>query len=110
MPELPSINRVSLTKSLEQRYAETSELAVAPGDGGTRTFNAKDVGKDVSAVDAIDGTPIGQSPRDWAQKDFKIKQPVKVTQFTGDSTSGGLGYATVGLKHNNTKYAPSGRL
>ena len=89
---------------LEQRYTATSELAMAPGDH-SRTFNAKDAGTEpAAATDAINGSDhfVGN---DAVQKNFKIKQPIKVTQFTG----AGLNYAAT-LKVNTTKYAPSGRL
>ena len=97
--------------TLEQRYEATSELVMAPGDH-SRTFNAKDAGTEpAAATDAINGSDhfVGN---DAIQKNFKIKQPIKITQFTGDLTgnSGGLGYAKVGLKHGNVPYAPSGRL
>ena len=90
--------------TLEQRYKATSELAIAPGDH-SRTFNAKDAGTEpAAATDAINGSDhfVGN---DAIQKNFKIKQPPKITQFTG----AGLNYIdTKGI--NTTKYAPSGRL
>jgi hypothetical protein len=62
----------------------------------------------------INGGPASQaSTRDWAQVGFKIKQGLQQTAFTGDiksGNSGGLGYAKIGLSHDNTKYAPGGRL
>jgi hypothetical protein len=94
-------------------YKDTKDLAVAPGDSGLdRKFNAKDIGTERTAVDAIDGSPAGTSTRDWAQKGFKIKAGIMQTKFTGNLTgnAGGLGYAKVGLGHDNTKYAPGGRL
>ena len=63
--------------------------------------SAKDVGTDRAVTDAINGGPASQAAtRDWAQKDFKIKQPVKITQFT----EGGLNYATNTLKLDTTRY------
>jgi hypothetical protein len=102
------VERHSLTdgglKGIYERYKDLADVG-----GGS----AKDVGTGRAATDAINGGPASQAAtRDWAQKDFKIKQGLQQTQFTGDLTgnSGGLGYARVGLSHSNTKYAPSGRL
>jgi len=90
--------------TLEQRYKATSELAMAPGDH-RRTFNAKDAGTEpAAATDAINGSDhfVGN---DAVQKNFKTKQPIKITQFT----DAGLNYIdTKGI--NTTKYASSGRL
>lgn len=100
------IDRHSLTDGgLQGIYERYQDLANVGGG------NAKDVGTDRAVTDAINGGPPTQAGvRDWAQKDFRIKQGVLQTQFTGDSKSGGLGYAVVGLRHDNTKYAPNGRL
>jgi hypothetical protein len=90
--------------TLKQRYETTSDLAMAPGDH-SRTFNAKNVGNEpAAATDAINGSDhfVGN---DVVQKNFKIKQPLKITQFTDK----GLDYAET-LKVTTTKYAPSGRL
>lgn len=102
------VERHSLTdgglKGIYERYQSLANVG-----GGS----AKDVGTDRASTDAINGGPASQAAtRDWAQKDFKIKQGLQQTQFTGDLTgnSGGLGYAKVGLSHSNTKYAPGGRL
>jgi hypothetical protein len=90
-------------------YNASTELAVARGDHG-RNFNAKNAGTEPSAaVDSINGTAPNSSGQyvgnDIIQKNFKIKQPLKVTQFTG----AGLNYIdTQGI--NTTQYAPSGRL
>jgi hypothetical protein len=100
-------NPVKTAMTLLDRYNATSEIAVAPSIAGgvTRNFNAKNVGTEpAGAMDAINGSaPGGQW--DLVQKDFKIKQPLKMTQFT----SAGLQYAET-LKVSTTKYAPSGRL
>jgi hypothetical protein len=101
------VERHSLTNGgLEGIYKEYKNLANVGGG------NAKDVGTDKAATNAINGTPIGVAGNDFAQTNFKIKQGLQQTQFTGDLTgnSGGLGYAKVGLSHSNTKYAPNGRL
>jgi len=95
--------------TLKERYEATSELAMAPGDH-SRDFNAKNAGTEPSAaVDSINGTAPNSGGQyvgnDIVQKNFKIKQPIKVTQFTG----AGLNYAET-LKVNTKKYAPSGRL
>lgn len=85
-------------------YNSKNVIAAAPGDS-SRTFNAKAVGTEpAGAVDSINGS--GQfAGNDVVQKDFKIKQPLKITQFTDK----GLNYADT-IKVNTTKYAPSGRL
>ena len=105
-----AIDRHSLTDGgLKGIYENSTELAVARGDHG-RNFNAKNAGTEPSAaVDSINGTAPNSSGQyvgnDIVQKNFKIKQPTKVTQFT----SAGLNYIdTKGI--NTTKYAPSGRL
>jgi len=90
--------------SLLDRYLQTQEIAMTPGDH-SRTFNAKEVGKEpAAATDAINGSDhfVGN---DVVQKNFKIKQQLGQTQFTGK----GLGYADA-LKVTTTKYAPGGRL
>jgi hypothetical protein len=100
------VERHSLTNGgLEGIYKEYKDLANVGGG------NAKDVGTDKAATNAINGTansPIGITGaviNDIAQKNFKIKQPIKITQFT----DAGLNYIdTKGI--NTTKYAPSGRL
>jgi hypothetical protein len=96
------VERHSLTDGgLEGIYSRYQDLANVGGG------SAKDVGTDRASTDAINGGPASQAAtRDWAQKDFKIKQPVRVTQFT----DGGLNYSTNTLKLDNTKYAPGGRL
>lgn len=110
------IDRHSLTTGggLLGIYNASTQLAVVRGDHD-RNFNAKNAGTEpTAAVDAINGSVQNSSGQyvgnDIVQKNFKIKQPLKVTQFTGNSNSGGLGYAKVGLKHDNKEYAPSGRL
>ena len=104
------VERHSLTYGgLAGLYNASTELAVARGDHG-RNFNAKNAGTEPSAaVDSINGTAPNSSGQyvgnDIVQKNFKIKQPIKVTQFTG----AGLNYIdTKGI--NTTQYAPSGRL
>jgi len=104
-----AIQRHSLTDGgLEGIYKNSAELAVARGLNG-RNFNAKDAGTETSAVDSINGTAPNSGGQyvgnDIVQKNFKIEQPIKVTQFTG----AGLNYADT-LKVNTTQYAPSGRL
>jgi hypothetical protein len=104
-PKAP-IDRHSLTDGgLEGIYNRYQDLANVGGG------SAKDVGLDNTATNAINGTangPIGITGaviNDIAQKNFKIKQPIKITQFT----NAGLNYIdTKGI--NTTKYAPSGRL
>jgi len=104
------IDRHSLTDGgLEGIYNASTELAVARGDHG-RNFNAKNAGTEPSAaVDSINGTAPNSSGQyvgnDIVQKNFKIKQPIKITQFT----DAGLNYIdTKGI--NTTQDAPRGRL
>lgn len=100
------VERTSTKMSLLDRYNQTAILAPAPGDH-SRTFNAKEVGREPQgAVDAINGSPIGASGNDVAQRDFKIRQPTGVTQFT----DAGLNYSSNELRVYPKKYAPSGRL
>jgi hypothetical protein len=97
-------NPVQSVKTLLDRYNATAELAVARGDH-SRNFNAKEVGKEpAAATDAINGSDhfVGN---DVVQKNFKIKQPPLITQFTGK----GLDYANT-LRVSRTPYAASGRL
>lgn len=98
-PKAP-IDRHSLTDGgLEGIYNRYQDLANVGGG------SAKDAGLDNTATNAINGTPIGATGNDFAQTNFKIKQPINITQFT----DAGLNYIdTKGLK--TTKYAPSGRL
>ena len=90
--------------TLLELYNSRAIIAPAVGDHD-RTFNAKEVGiEPAGATDAINASDhfVGN---DAVQKNFKIKQPIKVTQFTG----AGLNYIdSKGI--NTTKYAPSGRL
>ena len=102
--------RHSLTYGgLKGLYEASAELAVARGDHD-RNFNAKNAGTEpLAAVDSINGTAPNSGGQyvgnDIVQKNFKIKQPLKVTQFTG----AGLNYIdTQGI--DTTQYAPSGRL
>lgn len=97
MPELPSIQRTSLTTNLEARYNQATDLANVGGG------SAKDAG--TLATNVIDNTAIGQG-REWAQKQFELKATRGVTSFTEN----GLQYSTNVLKVNTSKYAPSGRL
>jgi hypothetical protein len=100
------VERHSLTDGgLEGIYKRYQDLANVGGG------SAKDAGADNTATNAINGTangPIGITGaiiNDIAQKNFKIKQPIQITQFT----DAGLNYIdTKGI--NTTKYAPSGRL
>ena len=93
------VERHSLTdgglKGIYERYQSLANVG-----GGS----AKDVGTGRAATDAINGGPASQaSTRDWAQKDFKIKQGLQETQFT----TSGLNYATNTLKLDTTRYGPS---
>lgn len=97
MPELPSIQRTSLTTNLETRYNQAKDLANVGGG------SAKDAG--TVATNVIDNTAVGQG-REWAQKQFAVKQGTGATSFTQN----GLQYSTNVLKVNTSKYAPSGRL
>ena len=97
MPELPSIQRTSLSTDLVARYNQAADLANVGGG------SAKDAGN--IATNAIDNTAVGQG-REWAQKQFALKQGTGVTSFTEN----GLQYSTNILKVNTSKYAPSGRL
>jgi hypothetical protein len=54
---------------------------------------------DFAATNAISGAPGGY-PNDWAQPNFRVNQPIKVTQFTNN----GLNYAKQTLKLDNTPY------
>lgn len=96
------VERHSLTDGgLIGIYNEYNNLANVGGG------SAKDVGTDRASSDAINGSPASQAAtRDWAQKDFKIKQGMLQTQFTDN----GLNYATNTLKIDTRPYAPSGRL
>ena len=90
--------------TLLELYKSRAIIAPAVGDHD-RTFNAKEVGREpAAATDAINGSDhfVGN---DVVQKNFKIKQPFKQTQFTDK----GLDYANT-LKVRATQYAPSGRL
>jgi hypothetical protein len=115
MPELPSIPRVSKQENLESLYRKVSTTANVPVDGysggirshlvsrTTSTYawgQSKKAGvPDFISTDAINGAPAG-FPREWAQPNFKVNQPVKVTQFTVN----GLNYAKNTLKHDNSSY------
>lgn len=97
-PKAP-IDRHSLTDGgLEGIYNRYQDLANVGGG------SAKDAGLDKTATDAINGSDhfVGN---DVIQKNFKIKQPLKITQFTEQ----GLNYIDT-KSINTTKYAPSGRL
>jgi hypothetical protein len=93
------VERHSLTDGgLEGIYKNATNIANVGGG------SAKDVGTNRS--DVINGGPASQAAtRDWAQKNFKIKQGLQQTQFT----QGGLGYSTNTLGLDTTKYAPGGR-
>ena len=97
MPELPSIQRTSLTTNLETRYNQAKDLANVGGG------SAKDAG--TVATNVIDNTAVGQG-REWAQKQFTLRANKGITSFTEN----GLQYSTNVLKVNTSKYAPSGRL
>ena len=99
-PKAP-IDRHSLSDGgLQGIYDRYQDLANVGGG------SAKDVGTDKASTDAINGGPATQaSIRDWAQKDFKIKQPLLQTQFTDN----GLNYATNTLKLNTTPYGSTFR-
>jgi hypothetical protein len=71
-----------------------SAKSIADVGGGS----AKDAGTAATQVNAINGGPPGTSG-DMAQKDFVVKQPMQVTQFTDK----GLNYATT-LGVDTTKY------
>ncbi len=51
------------------------------------------------STNAISGAPGGYT-NDWAQRNFRVNQPIKVTQFTNN----GLNYARQTLKLDNTPY------
>lgn len=97
MPELPSIQRTSLSTDLVARYNQAADLANVGGG------SAKDAGN--IATNVIDNTAVGQG-REWAQKQFTLRANKGITSFTEN----GLQYSTNTLKVNTSKYAPSGRL
>ena len=101
MPDLPAIDRTSLTTNLEARYNQAADLANVGGgsakDAGTPAFRATDM---------INNGAIGQ-PREWSQKQFTPNARKGVTGFTEN----GLQYSTNVLKVPSDKpYAPGGRL
>jgi hypothetical protein len=87
MPQLPSINRTSLTTNLQARYESSSRLG---GDIGTAKF----VGTDRAVTDMINGTARGITGNDVHSAEFG----------RGGFTSAGKNYAKDVLKHNNTQY------
>lgn len=101
MPDLPAIQRTSLTTNLEARYNQTADLANV-GNG-----SAKDVGTPgFKATDFINNGAVGQG-REWAQKQFTANQQKGVTSFTNNA----LQYSTDTLKVPSDKpYAPGGRI
>lgn len=101
MPDLPAIERKSLTTNLEARYNKTADLANVGGgsakDAGTPTFKATDM---------INNGATGQE-REWSQKQFTTNQQRGVTSFTNNA----LQYSTDTLKVPSDKpYAAGGRL
>jgi hypothetical protein len=116
MAELPSIPRVSKQENLESLYrkvATTSNVSVDGYTGGIRSHlvarttntyawgQSKKAGApDFASTNAINGSTIGSpTPWDWAQPNFKVNQPLRVTQFQPRA----LSYAknTLGLDNSN---------
>ena len=98
MPDLPAIQRTSLTTNLEARYNQSADLANVGGG------SAKDAG--TVATDFINNGAVGQG-REWAQKQFVINAQKGVTTFTENA----LQYSTGTLKVPSDKpYAPGGRI
>jgi hypothetical protein len=91
MPQLPSINRTSLTTNLQARYESSSRLG---GDIGTAKF----VGTSRAVTDMINGTARGVDGRDVHSRNFVLGG--RVPGFTDAAKS----YAKDVLKHNNTQY------
>jgi len=101
MPDLPSIQRTSLTTNLEARYNDSKDLANVGGgsakDAGTPAFRATDM---------INNGPAGLG-KEWAQKEFTTNAQKGVTNFTENA----LEYSTNTLKVPVDKpYAPGGRI
>lgn len=91
MPQLPSIDRISLTTNLVDRYNSSKKLG---GPVGT----AKLVGTDKAATNFINGTAAGTAGWDVHSQNFRLNG--QVPGFTGAATS----YAKNVLKHDNTSY------
>lgn len=87
MPQLPSIDRTSLTTSLVDRYNSAKRLG---GPVGT----AKLVGTSRAFTDAINGTAVGIGGNDVHSAEFG----------RGGFTNAAKNYAKDVLKHNNSNY------
>lgn len=87
MPQLPSIERTSLTLNLEQRYNTSKTLGGAAG-------NALLVGTSRTFTDAINGTAAGIGGNDIHSAEFG----------RGGFTNAAKNYAKETLKHDNTPY------
>jgi hypothetical protein len=101
MPDLPAIDRTSLTTNLEARYNQAADLANVGGG------SAKDAGSPAfRATDMINNGPAGLG-KEWAQKEFTTNAKKGITDFTENA----LQYSTNTLKvPSNKPYAPGGRL
>jgi hypothetical protein len=91
MPQLPSIERTSLTTSLVDRYNAAKALG---GPVGT----AKLVGTDRATTNFINGTARGIAGWDVHSRNFMMNG--EVPGFTSAATN----YAKEVLKHDNTNY------
>lgn len=87
MPQLPSINRTSLTTNLVDRYNSAKALG---GPLGT----AKYVGTSKAFTNAINGTAVGIAGNDIHSAEFG----------RGGFTDAAKNYARNVLKHDNTNY------